>query len=117
MPRSRRADEATSRNHTAPDIREAAPHLCEPLEDKGAAAPHARAHPHIRQRDKRPMEAGAALDEAMDALAQKNEDLTEDVQTFAKALDGLGEPLSDAKAERRRLETIRAEYQLSLIHI
>ena len=34
------------------------------------------------------MEAGAALDEAMDALAQKNEDLTEDVQTFAKALDG-----------------------------
>ena len=57
------------------------------------------------------MEAGAALDEAMDALAQKNEDLTEDVQTFAKALDGLGEPLADAKAERRRLETIRAEYQ------
>ena len=77
----------------------------------------ARAHPHIRQRDKRAMEAGAALDEAMDALAQKNEDLTEDVQTFAKALDGLGEPLADAKAERRRLETIRAEYQSQRDHL
>ena len=63
------------------------------------------------------MEAGAALDEAMDALAQKNEDLTEDVQTFAKALDGLGEPLADAKAERRRLETIRAEYQSQRDHL
>ena len=88
--------EATSRNHTAegalrlPCTRALSP-------SKQAKEPR-RVPPSTRSAATSAMEAGAALDEAMDALAQKNEDLTEDVQTFAKALDGLGEPLSDAKA-------------------